>query len=220
MNRMTFRTGLGVAALLLSSTAALADPTLSVYGGWQTAPHSTVSVTDGTKFVSGWDGQSFQLPPYWGLRGTWWLDEWGYDNIGLALDYSHSKVYARDNTLNNKTPGWTHFEFTDGLNLATANVLYRFKGDRNWTPYIGVGAGVNVPHVEVTRPSGKTFEYQLGGATGQALVGVDYKFTDHISGFTEYKFNYSRVNVDIDSGDKLKTNIITNAINFGLSYNF
>ncbi|CAN7514857.1 outer membrane protein [Rhizobium sp. LjRoot254] len=220
MNSIFVRTCFGVAALLASTTIAFADPAISIYGGWQTAPHSTVNVTDGTKFTAGWDGKSFEMPPYWGVRGTYWLDDWGYDEVGLALDFNHAKVYARDNTLNHKTPGWTHFEFTDGLNLATANVLYRFKGDRDWTPYLGAGIGANIPHVEVTRPSGTTSEYQLGGVTGQLMLGVDYKFTDHISAFTEYKFNYSRLNVDIDSGDKLKTNILTNAVSFGLTYNF
>lgn len=203
---------------LLASTAALADPTLSVYGGWQTAPHSTVSVTGSPDFTAGWDGKSFEMPPYWGVRGTWWLDELGYSDFGVALEYSHTKVYADKSTLNKS--GFSHFEFTDGLNLATANVLYRFSGDRDWTPYLGAGLGANIPHVEVTRASGKTSEYQLGGMTAQALAGLDYKLTENISAFTEWKFNYSRVDVDIDSGDKLKTNIITNAVNFGISYNF
>jgi lipid A oxidase len=200
---------------------AAADPVLSIYGGYQTAPHSSVSVSDGTEFTAGWEGKSFDPPPYWGVRGTWWLNDLGYDNIGLAIDFSHTKVYADKDTLKNKTPGWTHFEFTDGLNLLTANALYRFQeSGRAWTPYIGIGAGVDVPHVEVIRPSGKTWDYQLGGVTGQLMAGVDYRFTEHISGFTEYKFNYSHVNVDIDSGDTLKTNLITHAINVGLSYNF
>ena len=203
---------------LLASTAALADPTLSVYGGWQTAPHSTVSVTGSPDFTAGWDGKSFEMPPYWGVRGTWWLDELGYSDFGVVLEYSHTKVYADKSTLNKS--GFSHFEFTDGLNLATANVLYRFSGDRDWTPYLGAGLGANIPHVEVTRASGKTSEYQLGGMTAQALAGLDYKLTENISAFTEWKFNYSRVDVDIDSGDKLKTNIITNAVNFGISYNF
>lgn len=203
---------------LLASTAALADPTLSVYGGWQTAPDSTVSVTGRPDFNAGWDGNSFKMPPYWGVRGTWWLDELGYSDFGVALEYSHTKVYADKSTLNKS--GFSHFEFTDGLNLATANVLYRFSGDRDWTPYLGAGLGANIPHVEVTRASGKTSEYQLGGMTAQALAGLDYKLTENISAFTEWKFNYSRVDVDIDSGDKLKTNIITNAVNFGISYNF
>jgi lipid A oxidase len=192
-----------------------------MYGGFQTAPHSTVSVTDGTEFVAGWQGKSFAMPPYWGVRGTWWLNDMGYDNVGLSIDYSHAKVYADKETLKTKTPGWTHFEFTDGINLVTANVLYRFKSpDRAWTPYIGAGVGANVPHVEVIRPSGKTWNYQLGGITGQLMAGVDYRFTEHVSAFTEYKLNYSHVDVDIDSGDRLKTDIFTHAINVGLSYHF
>lgn len=218
MSGLRFTTVLALVTFLAPSPVALADPALSVYGGWQTAAHSDVDVTDGTHFTAGWDGKSFEFPPYWGVRGTWWLDEWGYSDFGIALDYSHSKVYARKSTLT-KT-GWTHFEFTDGLNLATANLLYRFKGDRDWTPYLGVGIGANIPHVEVTRASGKTSEYQLGGITGQTLLGLDYKFTEHVSAFTEWKFNYSHINADIDSGDKLKTSIITNAVNFGISYNF
>jgi lipid A oxidase len=215
---------LSTAALLvfcLTAFPAAADPVLSIYGGYQGAPHSTVSVSDGTKFTAGWEGQSFQMPPYWGVRGTYWLDDFGYDNIGVSIDYSHSKVYADKDTLTNKTPGWTHFEFTDGLNLVTANLLYRFKSaDRAWTPYFGAGIGANVPHVEVFRPSGKTWNYQLGGVTGQLLAGVDYRFTEHVSAFSEYKLNYSHVNVDIDSGDTLKTNILTHAIDVGLSYHF
>lgn len=218
MFRFRVGAGIGLAILLASSTAALADPALSIYGGWQTAPHSGVDVTGGPHFTAGWEGKSFVMPPYWGARGTWWLDEWGYSDFGIALDFSHSKVYADKSTL--KETGWEHFEFSDGLNLATANLMYRMSGDRDWTPYLGVGIGANVPHVEVTRASGKTSEYQFGGVTGQTLVGLDYKFTEHVSAFTEWKFNYSRVDVSIDSGDRLKTNIITNAVNFGLSYNF
>ena len=60
----------------------------------------------------------------------------------------------------------------------------------------------------------------MGGVTGQLQAGIDYKFPDHNSAFSEYKLNNSPVNVDIDSGDSLKTNILTHAINVGLSYHF
>ena len=221
MHRFADISPAGFVFLSLMAFPAAADPVLSVYGGYQTAPQSTVSVTDGTKFTAGWEGQSFQMPAYWGGRGTLWLNDFGYDNIGLAIDYSHSKVYADKDTLKNKTPGWTHFEFTDGLNLVTANVLYRFKApERAWTPYLGAGLGANVPHVEVIRPSGKTWNYQLGGLTGQLMAGVDYRFTEHVSAFSEYKLNFSHIDVGIDSGDRLKTDILTQAINVGLSYNF
>ena len=46
-------------------------------------------------------------------------------NWGIALDYIYDKVYADDETL--EKTGWSHFEFTDGLNLITLNGLYRFQ---------------------------------------------------------------------------------------------
>ena len=85
---------------------------------------------------------------------------------------------------------------------------------------MGAGVGINVPHVEVYRPSGKTFEYQFGGATLQAQAGLSYRITDSWSTFVEYKGTYSFIDVDIDNGASLKTDIITNAVNFGVAYKF
>ncbi|MBP1859406.1 outer membrane protein [Rhizobium herbae] len=224
------RLNTGRAAALFSSIIALAnlaavsvraeDLQISVYGGYQTAPHSNVNVSDGPDFTAGWEGNSFKSPQYYGVRGTWWLTDLGKPNIGLSIDYTHAKVYADDETFG-KTPGWTHFEFTDGLNLLTLNGIYRFqKPDRKWTPYIGAGIGINVPHVEVTRPSGKTFDYEFGGMTLQAQAGISYQISERWSVFGEYKGNYSFIDVPIDSGARLKTNILTNAVNLGVSFHF
>ncbi|WP_416798296.1 outer membrane protein [Ciceribacter azotifigens] len=206
-----------VAALLLFTSAARAEMAISVYGGVQSAPHSDVEVSDEPDFTAGWEGNSFSMPPYYGIRGTWWMEEIGQPNLGVSLDYSHAKVYADDETL--ADTGWSHFEFTDGLNLVTLNALYRFpiEGTR-FTPYVGAGAGVNIPHVEVTRASGTTSEFQLGGATVQAQVGVAYDIADRWQAFVEYKGNYSWVDADIDSGATIKTNIMTNAVNAGITF--
>ncbi|AJY46151.1 outer membrane protein [Martelella endophytica] len=198
---------------------ASAEMALSLYSGYQSAPHSDVDV-NGTKVVhAGWEGKSFEAPPYFGVRGTWWLDQFGMPDLGIALDYAHNKVYSDDDT--RAQTGWSHFEFTDGLNILTLNALYRFPlGESRWKPYVGVGAGINVPHVEVTRPSGRTYEYQFGGASLQAQAGVAYEIAKHWDLFVEYKANYSWIDVDIDSGDSLQTNILTNAINLGVSFKF
>ncbi|MBB3656358.1 lipid A oxidase [Rhizobium sp. BK650] len=208
------------AIALVAGTASAEDLEFSIYGGYQTAPHSHVDVSDGTSFSAGWEGKSFGSPPYYGGRVTWWLGDFNLPNWGVSLDYTHDKVYADDDTMA-RTPGWTHFEFTDGLNLLTINGLYRFKDPaRRWTPYLGAGVGVNIPHVEVTRPQGTTFDYEFGGVTFQAQAGVDFRITDNWSTFVEYKGTYSRVDVPIDSGDRLKTNIVTNAVNVGISYHW
>ncbi|MBP0651944.1 hypothetical protein J8J40_33275, partial [Mycobacterium tuberculosis] len=72
---------------------------------------------------------------------------------------------------------FSHFEFTDGLNLLTLNALYRMPLNTVFTPYAGLGAGINVPHVETTATgtgalagAPKPGEYQLGGATLQAQL--------------------------------------------------
>ncbi|WP_117190860.1 outer membrane protein [Rhizobium terrae] len=193
---------------------------ISAYGGYQFSPHSKVTISDQADFTAGWETKPFAMPPYWGVRGTYWFDGGALSNWGISLDYTHAKVYA-DNETFAKSGGWSVFEFTDGLNLLTVNALYKFPIEgTKWTPYVGAGIGINIPHVEVTRPSGRTFDYQFGGATVQAQVGIRYQFTENWSAFAEYKGNYSWVDVDIDSGASLKTNILTNAINLGVNYKF
>jgi lipid A oxidase len=212
-------TSVAFCSILDGASASAGDFELSGYGGYQTAPHSTVDVSDQPDFTAGWEGNSFESPQYYGIRGTYWFDGGALSNWGISLDYTHAKVYADDETLGK--PGWSHFEFTDGLNLLTLNALYKFPiEDSKFTPYLGAGVGINVPHVEVTRGANRTFEYQFGGATLQAQAGVRYAFSDNWSVFAEYKGNYSFIDVDIDNGASLKTDILTNAVNFGVSYKF
>ncbi|PRX07271.1 UNVERIFIED_ORG: lipid A oxidase [Martelella mediterranea] len=210
---------LAFAAMAGSAGSAAAEMTLSLYGGYQSAPHSEIDIDGVRAFTAGWEGRSFTWPVYWGARGTLWLDDYQMPNLGIALDFSHTKVYADDETL--AKAGWSHFEYSDGLNLLTLNALYRFPlNDSKWTPYVGLGAGINVPHVEVTRPSGRTYGYQFGGPTLQAQAGLAYSFARNWDAFLEYKANYSWVDVDIDSGDSMKSNIWTNAVNLGVSFSF
>jgi lipid A oxidase len=202
---------------------ASAEIVFSAYGGVQQAFDSGVSGSDPSPggvgdfdFNQRWEGNSFKTPAYWGVRGTWWLDN--KPNWGISLEYTHAKVYADP-----KPDGWDTFEFTDGLNLFTANVLYRFqKEGRAWTPYIGAGAGLSVPHVEVqTSPTAaRTFEYQVGGAAFQIQAGVDYRINDWLSVFGEYKGNYAMNDLDLKGGGSMDTDIFTNAFNIGVSFHF
>lgn len=209
---------LAISAFLSAAGSASAEMQFSGYGGIQGATGSNVTTSDGADFDPNWSGKSFKMPAYFGFRGIWWLNDFEKPNWGVSLDFTHAKVYGDLS----KTPGWSHFEFTDGLNMLTLNALYRFQdSNRNWTPYVGLGAGINVPHVEVTRASGRTFDYQFGGASLQAQAGVSYQFDKHWSTFVEYKGNYNFVNdVSIDSGDTLKTRVFTHALNFGISFSF
>ena len=150
------------AAIALAPMAAKAEFQISAYGGVNTANNSDVTLN--TPLVSGtydidWYGDSFHMPPYWGVRGTWWLNDFNLPHWGVALDYTHAKVKAA----HLGTIPFSHLEFTDGLNTAALNALYRMPLNNRFTAYAGVGAGVAFPHVEVrTIPDqGTTWNYQV-----------------------------------------------------------
>ncbi len=200
---------------------AQAEMELSFYTGVQEAPHSRVEGNDPSgigafSFLSAWEGRSFEPPPHYGFRATWWKTE----RLGFGLDFNHVKVYADDATL--AANGFTLLEFSDGLNILTANVWHRWKmPDRRWTPYVGAGVGLSIPHVESQTTGGmRTFEYQMTGPAVQWVAGVTYDLTDQWGLFGEYKGTYSVNEADLVGGGTLSTNILTNALNVGVSFRF
>jgi lipid A oxidase len=212
------------------SVPALAETQISIFGGanWNfdadTKIKSQNLAVPGSETRSlGWDGDSFEMPPYWGLRGTYWLNKG--PGWGIALDYAHTKAVA---DLNFKTdPDFTHLEFTDGNNLLMVDLLYRFSPVMNGTlvPYVGAGAGVTIPHVEVTFAHDnvgdpRTFEYQCCGPAAQILAGLEYKLNDSWSLFTEARLSYSHIDADLADGGSLKTDLWSPQIAVGLSYRF
>jgi lipid A oxidase len=110
----------GILLLGTFATPALAEMEFSVYSGWQTSPHSRISGDyPGTgaeiDALIGWEGRSFEMPPYYGVRGTWWKNE----TLGFGLEFTHAKVYAPDSE--KAAIGFSDLEFTDGLNILTVN---------------------------------------------------------------------------------------------------
>ena len=211
-----------LAALVAVPGIAKADWEISFYLGAQTAPHSGVTGSDpggvgDFDFSAGWEGRPFQAPPYYGVRATWWRTE----TLGFGLEINHQKVYLDDESL--AESGFSRFELSDGMNLVTANVMRRWPGqwvEGRLTPYVGAGAGVAVPHVDVESGGGKTFGYQLTGPAVVVMAGVSYAINDKWNIFTEYKGSYSMHDADLDNGGSFETDIVTNALNFGVGFNF
>ncbi len=215
---------LTAAALATLPVAAMAEVELSFYSGIQESPHAKVTgfdpdnaVSQNLAFTAGWEGKSFEMPPYYGLRATWWRSE----NWGWGVEYTHSKVYADEETLNDN--GYSRLEFTDGLNIATLNATYRMPNQ--WgavTPYAGAGIGVAVPHVDIQADGSAThtWEYQLTGPAMRLYAGAKYDLNADWALFGEYQFSYSQHEVELDNGGNMATDIITNAINIGVSYSF
>jgi len=195
-------------------TPAIAESEFAVFSDIQGSPHSRVYNTNtGNSFLSGWDGASSSWPIYAGWRYTNWQDEeWGY-----AINYAHTKAISTDGS--SATDAYSTLEFTDGANPITLIAMRRFSY-KEFKPYVGAGLGISLPHVEVEwSGSSKTFEYQYGGPVATFLTGFSYPINKNWNYFTDYQFHYMKLNVAVDGG-RLKTNLITNALNVGVSYRF
>ena len=212
------------AALATAATVApvRAEIELNAFTGFQSAPHSRVTGTrgassGGTPFdnLIGWDGKSFETPPYYGVRATWWRP----NNIGFGLEFTHDKIYAPASDM---PAGFSRLEFTDGLNIITANVSKRWPGmwGGNFTPYVSGGLGIAMPHVDVTEGANRTFGYQVTGPAARATAGIKYSLTDRWSVFGEYQFTWSQNEADLAGGGSLETRIFTNAVNLGVGFSF
>jgi lipid A oxidase len=215
-------------ALCVASTPSSAEGQISVYGGMNTNFDSKGTLHIGTYSETRtyeWEGKSFQMPPYWGVQATWWFNRGA--SWGLAVDYTHSKAYANVDFATD--PVYSHLEFTDGNNLVIANLMYRFKPwmDGRLVPFVGIGGGVAIPHVEVITkgPPGPaaashTWEYQCCGPAAQVLGGLEYKLNDSWSVFTEAKLSYSHLDTDLNGGGSFKTQLWTPQLAVGLTYRF
>ena len=208
---------LACALALCGPGMALAESEFALYSGGQTTPHSTVHGVDGDVFVS-WATHSLKMPIYAGWRYTNWLD----DQWGVALNFTHAKAYANlPEAVNVK---YDVLEFTDGANPITLIAMRRFDAlESGLKPYVGAGAGISMPHVEELRTGSpqtdKTFGYQYGGPVLTALGGFKYPINDQWDLMTEFQLHYLQLNVRV-AGGRLKTNLITNAVNIGAVYRF
>ena len=205
--------------LMVAPGVAFAQVELSFYGGAQSAPASDISIRndpfiDDTDFRQAWEGRSASAPIYYGIRAT----RWQSPTFGYGLDFAHNKVYPKDDEM---PAGFDVLEFTDGLNTLTVNAYRRWPnllGDVS--PYVGGGLGVSIPHVEVTNGESETFGYQLTGPAATWIAGASYPISDQWAVFGEYKGTFSSNTAKLDSGGKLRSDIFTNAVNVGVSFNF
>lgn len=204
---------------LLAPAAAAAEVELSFYGGVQSAPSSDISirgddVIPNSDFEQDWEGRSGEAPIYYGFRATHWRSA----NFGVGLDFAHNKVYPKNDDL---PDGFEVLEFTDGINTLTVNAYRRWSGAfGEVTPYVGGGLGVALPYVEVSNNGSETFEYQITGPAATWIAGASYAINDQWAVFGEYKGTFSSNTADLDDGGTLETDIFTNAVNFGVSFNF
>ncbi|MCQ0091081.1 outer membrane protein [Roseovarius sp. M141] len=217
------------AAILLMASPAAAEFELSLYLGAQSANDSDASgylPNGGAAFdrnVS-WKGKPFDNPFYYGGRAMWWTS----GNLGFGIEGTHTKAYA--SAADQAAIGVSRLEFTDGHNIITANVMKRFPGaleGSNFTPYAGAGIGVAIPHVDILAvgATNRTHDYEMTGLALRGIAGMKYALSDNWALFGEYQITWSDNDVTINgdpggANGKLRTKLVTHAVNVGVSYSF
>ena len=203
-------------AFIVLATSASAQVELSFYTGAQSAASSEVTIRESGAlpdvFSQDWEGRSLQFPLYYGLRATSWRSE----RFGLGLEFAHNKIYPTS-----LPEDYSVLEMTDGLNTLTVNAYHRWADVIDGVnPYIGGGIGISIPHVEVETAEHTTAGYQLTGAAATWIAGATVPINDQWSVFGEYKGTYTNNTADLQSGGTLETDVFTNAVNIGVSFNF
>lgn len=221
--RAPFPFAISILAIMAPAAVSAQSWEVSLYYGEQSAPPSDITtrgddVIPDLDFEQEWVGNSSTWPIYGGFRVTYWQTE----NFGYGLDWTHNKVEPKRGA---EQPGFGLLEFTDGLNTWLINAYYRWPDVvetpiGGLTPYVGAGAGLSVPGVQIRYGESYTFEYQVTGFAAGALAGVSIPLAEEWSLFGEYKVSYTQNEVDLDTGGTLTSDISTSAINVGISYQF
>lgn len=198
------------AAVATPATAYAPHGSELMFAGYTGVPYthpSDVSVKqtgvhDFTAHDVQWEGRPFTNPIYYGARIVRWNES---ARTGAMLDFIHSKTIGRlaeevdvTGTFNGAPAPeravlrdiFQRVEASHGHNMLTLNGLLRLPGiGLRLHPYVGVGAGISLPHAEVHvtgRPT-RTYEYQVAGPVTQALIGIELRAA-RVSYLFEYKF--------------------------------
>ena len=212
----------------LSPTDARAENYLGIYLGASKATQSDVRIiqpflaTDQTFYDVDWSTKSFEDPQYYGLRYTHYFDDMPY--FGFMIDYTHDKIYGKlsnvvgvngtnlgqpVNGFASLSTTFTGLSMSHGLNTVTVGPVARcfLWGDDPYTsivqPYIGIGVGAAIPHVEVQFVGQPIDEsYRWGGIVVEGRAGVNVRVSEHCSIFAEVKVMcIPNLNVDITGGN-------------------
>jgi hypothetical protein len=220
---------------------ALAETTLSAYVGFSFTHASDVRLrqpggTDLTFQGVSWTSRSLELPLYYGVRITHYFaarPDWG-----LMLDFVHDKVYANTEAARRVTgtreghpvealeplgASLQRFNMSHGTNYLTLNLLRRWNACAKpgcagrLQPYVAVGGGLVIPHVEAALGEHSVSEYQVDGPSLQLLGGLTIPFASRWSLFGEYRLSRASLSVDVPGGE-LSTSLNTHHMIAGPSF--
>jgi lipid A oxidase len=233
------------AALALWAAPGAAETVVSVYVGRAFAPDTDLRLRapggdDVTYHGVSWETESFRAPIHYGVRLTHWLAE--RPEAGLALDFTHAKVFLEDgrvrvtgtrggtpvDQVENVSDSIGAFANSHGLNFLTLNALFRGRAPApaapapaaGVTPYVGLGAGITIPHVEADIGGRSTGEYQYGGPAVQALAGLSYRAGRRWTVFGEYKLNRAWLKESLSGGGSARLDVTVHELVVGVGPSF
>ncbi len=245
-----FFSGLVRTCLLLFLLAGLASPAaaevkISIFTGVALSQDSDLRLqqsggTDLTFHDVSFEGRDFEEPPYYGARALWFPSE--DSHWGFGAEFFHMKMYAEtDATVRvtgRRNGAGVHgneridntieaFSLSHGLNYALADIVFRWKpGQRgenflgHLEPYVGVGLGAVIPHVE-SSVGGRVHEgYQLHGPGVQGLAGVNISLTSHVALMFEYKFTHAHLGSLEIPGGSIEVTPLNHHLVTGLTVSF
>lgn len=225
--------------------AARAEFDLSVFTGVALTQDNDLDLhqdggTDLTFHDVSFEGRDFETPPFYGARVLWFASQ--ESHWGFGGEFFHIKLYAQtgdtvhvtgrrngvgvdnneriDNTIES-------FSLSHGLNFALGDVVYRWSpGNRgedflgHLQPYVGLGLGAVIPHVESEINGTFHEEYQFHGPGVEALAGLTINLTRHWGLLFEYKFTYANLDaLDIPNGS-IELTPLTHNLVAGITFNF
>ena len=230
-------------AALLHQAPLQAETQFSIYTGTSRTRSSEVRLVQpgaGTDLSLGevrWGADPFRPAPYYGLRLTHFPER--APNWGIALDFTHYKVYAKTDRTVSASGTWRgapvsgaaamnqfvqRFEISHGVNVLSVNGIYRWLdpglASGRLQPYAGAGLAHYRPHAETT-VDGATYEtgYQGSGFGYQLLAGAQYRVAERWALFLETKFDSGTAKLDI-AGGRAETPLRTFHLTAGIGFTF
>jgi len=199
---------LAAVALLILAPPVHAETQLAAYLGVSTTAASDVTLVGQTFRGVQWETRSLQAPPYYGLRAAYFFERSGW---GLAVDFFHDKAYATSRSL---APALNRLSFSHGLNHLTLDLDWRTRTGP-LQPYLALGAGTLIPHVEAQSDTASVDEYQwFRGISLKAAAGFQWRFAGPAGLFVEYRLTFAHLHASTPGGN-LSTSLWTNHLAAG-----
>lgn len=201
-------TSLATIASLIVAAPVRAETQVAAYLGVSSTAESDVTLAGQSFRAVQWETRSLRAPPYYGLRAAYFFERSGW---GLAIDFFHDKAYAASGSM---APALSRLSFSHGLNHLMIDLDWRTRAGPV-QPYVALGAGTLIPHVEAESGTTAVDEYQwFRGVSLKAAAGFQWRFAGPAGLFVEYRLTFAHLRVSAPGGD-LSTSLWTNHLAAG-----